>query len=70
MIYVLGETSDHACTVNFDCNIGTRQGCKLSPIPFSLNINGLVEHLRKGGTVGIHILHDSDSLIALLYADV
>ena len=65
----LCKTSDSTYTTDFDCNIGTRQGCKLSPILFSLYINELVEHLRNEGAAGIQILQDSDSLIALLYAD-
>ncbi|MEW8545659.1 MAG: reverse transcriptase family protein [Candidatus Thiodiazotropha sp.] len=63
------KTSENTCTDYFDCNIGTRQGCKLSPILFSLFIDELVETLRREGAVGIQILNDSDSLIALLYAD-
>ena len=63
------KTSDSTYTTDFDCNIGTRQGCKLSPILFSLYINELVEQLRNEGAAGIQILQDSDSLIALLYAD-
>ena len=36
---------------------------------FSLYINSLVEQLRNEGVQGIQVLQDSDSLIALLYAD-
>lgn len=63
------KTSENVCTDNFECKIGTRQGCKLSSILFSIYINDLVEKLRNEGAVGIQILNDSDSLIALLYAD-
>ena len=63
------KTSEKEYTDDFNCNIGTRQGCKLSPILFSLYINSLVEQLRNEGVQGIQVLQDSDSLIALLYAD-
>ena len=63
------KTSEKEYTNDFNCNIGTRQGCKLSPILFSLYINSLVEQLRNEGVQGNQVLQDSDSLIALLYAD-
>ena len=43
------KTSDNTCTDDFDCNIGTRQGCKVSPILFSLYINESAEQLRNEG---------------------
>ena len=63
------KTSDNSYTNDFDCNIGTRQGCKLSLILFSLYINDLIDELRNEGAVEIQILQGSGSFIALLYAN-
>ena len=63
------KTSDNSYTNDFDCNIETRQGCKLSPILFSLYLNDLIDQLRNEGAVGIQILQGSGNFIALLYAD-
>ena len=57
------------CTDNFKCNIGTRQGCKLSPILFNLFINELIEALKLSGIQGIQISADGSDILAILYAD-
>ena len=41
----------------------------LAQFLLSFYINGLVKQLRNEGVQGIQVLHDSDSLITLLYAD-
>ena len=66
-----GVCEDHFnnCTEFFDCNIGTRQWCKLSPILFSLFINDIVQELRNNCPNGIFISHDVPEICVLLYAD-
>ena len=39
-------------TASFDCPLGVRQGCILSPFLFAFFINDLHEEFRKGGVVG------------------
>ena len=53
----------------FDCNIGTRQGCKLSPILFSLFINDIVQELRNNCPHGIFVSQNIPEIFVLLYAD-
>ena len=53
----------------FHCALGTRQGCKCSPIFFSIFINDLVSYLRQECKHGVFVSEDSDELIVLMYAD-
>lgn len=53
----------------FHCSIGTRQGCKCSPIIFSLFINDVVSYLRQECNYGVFVSEDTDEHIALMYAD-
>ena len=56
-------------TEYFSCNIGTRQGCKLSSILFSLLINELLEELKQSGIRVIQISAECEEILALGYAD-
>jgi len=53
----------------FSCNMGTRQGCILSPKLFILFINQLVSLLEENGGTGIFISTDIPDVYALLFAD-
>ena len=50
----------------FGVDVGVRQGCVLSPVLFSVFINGLVEAVK---SVGIGVRYGSDLISMLLYAD-
>ena len=60
---------DQMRTEYFSCNIGTRQGCKLSQILFSLLIKELLEELKQSGIRGIQITAECEEILALGYAD-
>ncbi len=51
----------------FECVIGTRQGCMLSPFLFALYVNEFIEMLKQNGCRGIQV-EDVDVQV-LLYAD-
>ena len=53
----------------FDCHVGLRQGCMISPILFSLFINELTELIEHSGLKGIQLLPDLVELFILLFAD-
>ena len=57
------------CTSKFKCNIGTRQGCKLSTILFILFLNVLIEDLKKSGITGIQISTKDSEVLVIFYAD-
>ena len=56
-------------TESFDCHIGLRQGCVISPILFSLFINEFAELIEQSGLRGIQLLPDLVELFLLMFAD-
>ena len=56
-------------TESFDCHIGVRQGCMISPILFSLFINEFAELIEQSGLRGIQLLPDLVELFLLMFAD-
>ena len=59
-----GEYSDL-----FDCPVGVRQGCGLSPTLFSLFINQLANHINSTGVHGVQLLPTFIEIFILLFAD-
>ena len=53
----------------FECPVGVRQGCVLSPTLFSLFINQLANHVTAKGRHGIQLVPGVMELFILLFAD-
>jgi len=54
------------CTEWFDIDVGVRQGSVLSPVLFSLFINGMAEEVKK---LGLGVSYGDEVVSLLLYAD-
>lgn len=53
----------------FDCPVGVRQGCLLSPILFSLLISEVADYVRSFGKHGLQLIPGGMELFLLLFAD-
>ena len=56
-------------TEYFQCTVGTRQGCMLSPLIFSFYINELVDMLKTKQCQGVYVNEDAPNIMNLMYAD-
>jgi hypothetical protein len=57
------------CSEYFDCPVGVRQGCVLSPTLFSVFINQLANSVNESGIHGVQFLPTLVELFILLFAD-
>jgi hypothetical protein len=53
----------------FNCKIGTRQGCMLSPFLFIMFLNELIEELSNSNCHGIYVSEDEPCMLQFLFAD-
>ena len=53
----------------FECTIGTRQGCMLSPFIFSMYIQELVDMMKCYDCKGTYVNENAQNIMILLYAD-
>jgi hypothetical protein len=60
---------DKVFTDFFDCPVGLRQGCCLSPELFAIFINEIAKAVDNGGMHGIQLLPGLVELFILLFAD-
>jgi len=56
-------------TQYFECKVGTRQGCILSPTLFSIFINELVNMMKEYDCQGVYVDEEASNIVALMYAD-
>ena len=71
-IYRVVKSCVKTCTGNtqyFDCPVGVRQGCMLSPFPFSFFINELPNESCKSGQRGVQFAPDLNKLLCSLFTD-
>ena len=67
---VLGRVrAGNELTDEFECPLGLRQGCKLSPIIFSLLINEVAEDLDKKARAGYQLMRGKRDIKSLMFAD-
>jgi hypothetical protein len=63
------EASDGSISEVFPCEIGTRQGCMISPILFVLYLNEFIKQINRENCNGIFIDEEYNNVNMLLYAD-
>ena len=63
------EAADGTISDSFPCEIGTRQGCMISPILFVLYLNEFIKQINRSDCNGIFIDEEHRQVNMLLYAD-
>ena len=56
-------------TEYFQCTVGTRQGCMLSPFLFTLYISELVDMMKNEGCQGVYVDEQNTNILMFMYAD-
>ena len=55
--------------IYFDCPIGLKQGCLLSPVLFSIFINQLSDKMSESGIKGLQFFPEITEILLMLFAD-
>ena len=56
-------------TEYFQCTVGTRQGCMLSPFLFTLYISELVDMMKNEGCQSVYVDKQNPNILMFMYAD-
>ena len=63
------KTSSTGLSNYFKCELGTRQGCMLSPALFIQFLNEYINMLNESDCKGVFITEELPNLLGLMYAD-
>ena len=61
--------TEEGYTEAFDCPVGLKQGCMLSPVIFSIFVNELTKLMENSDIHGIQLFPDITEIFLLLFAD-
>ena len=61
-------TAENGLSVYFECTIGTKQGCMLSPFLFVTFLNEFIKLSNRSGCKGIYVDENIPTVMQLLFA--
>ena len=68
-LYSCIQSTDGSISTSFKCEIGTRQGCIISPFLFICYLNEFIKQVNKSDCKGIFVNDQNQCVNMLLYAD-